>query len=98
VALAKIHLPSKLTKMEAFAFGDCKSLVEIKFTEKSELVELGEQAFEGCSSWVQVTLPPTLIEMGFVFKDCTSLIRVTMPNGDVKVPLDRLSLATKKTT
>lgn len=50
------------------------------------VTEIGDSAFEGCSSLTGITIPDSVKEIGGgAFRDCSSLTSVTIPNSVTKI-------------
>lgn len=86
-ALKNITLPEELTYMNTYTFQN-SGLTSIVIPSKVE--HMGKTAdtaattsevvnlFDGCESLTSVTLPAGLLTMGsYVFRNCTSLVKVT---------------------
>lgn len=51
-----------------------------------DVVEVGEEAFEGCSSITSIILPCKVINIeAYAFKDCSSLVSIILPNSVANV-------------
>lgn len=73
--LESITIPPGVTKIDRYAFADCKALTEIIVPEG--VTYLGETAFNGCSNLQTVYLPKSLTEIrSFPFSDCETLTYV----------------------
>ncbi len=76
--LVEIYLPN-VTNIGKFAFWGCSALTEIKLPQVSTL-EYG--AFMGCTALTTAKLPKVTNGLGqCVFRDCTSLVHVELPNA-----------------
>jgi hypothetical protein len=54
------------------AFAGCRDLIEVELNEA--LVELGQRAFQNCTSLLRIKIPPRVIAIGdYAFYGCTSL-------------------------
>jgi hypothetical protein len=57
----------------------CENLITVTFAEGSQLENIDEDAFKGCTSLVSITIPEDVAYIGFsAFFDCTSLTTVTV--------------------
>lgn len=46
------------------------------------VIEIGEEAFEGCSTLTSITIPNRVASIGdYAFNDCTGLTNITIPDG-----------------
>nr|MBQ8251769.1 leucine-rich repeat protein [Lachnospiraceae bacterium] len=67
------------------AFRDCNQMSTIGFVEPSNLVEIGDYAFAGCTYLTSVKIPDEVQKLGnCVFKDCTNLSAVNIYGKDGK--------------
>ena len=56
------------------AFQDCNQLTTIGFVDKSNLKEIGDYAFAGCTYLTAVKIPDAVMKIGnYAFKDCVNL-------------------------
>ncbi len=63
------------------AFRDCNQMTTIDFTEPTNLKEIGDYAFAGCTYLTAVKIPDQVNKLGnCAFKDCTNLSAVGL-NG-----------------
>lgn len=58
-----VVIPSSIKLIDSFSFAECRNLSKIEFTENSELLTIGEEAFAR-SSISSISIPPKLIELG----------------------------------
>ena len=91
--LKNLTISANVTKIETSAFEDCTFLEKIVFedptgTEAAKALEIGNRAFAGCTSLVEVKLPTRLDVLGeAVFADCIKLVgdkatkTFTIPEG-----------------
>lgn len=82
----KVELPNGLMYLAARSFLDCKKLVSIKFPEG--LVEIGNNAFEGCTKLKktlgdnELHIPSSVKRIGWeAFSGCSSLSEIVLPEG-----------------
>lgn len=81
--LVSVSLPGSVRKISSYAFSNCRSLKEVKFTEGLE--EIGASAFFGCITLESVVLPKGLVSLGaYAFNDCGKLKNAWVPDS-VKV-------------
>lgn len=63
------------------AFQNCNQLTTIDFTEPTNLKEIGDYAFAGCTYLGAVKVPDQVTKLGnYCFKDCTNLTAINI-NG-----------------
>ncbi len=92
-ALVNINIPSTVNEMGSSTFYGCSSLKSIKIPEG--VTTLGYQLFYNCSQLTDVDLPTSLTELGSftrlglssgeVFRGCTSLESIVIPENVTKV-------------
>ena len=79
--LAKVTLPSTLTRLGAYTFRGCAALRELTFTgTQSQLTTIGAAAFSGCASLQAVNWPGSTIPTE-LFYDCQDLASITLNEG-----------------
>lgn len=64
---------------EVFSFFKCEALEEVVFPDS--LKYIGTDAFYGCVSLKNITLPKSLEKIDASFYGCTALTSVTIPDG-----------------
>ena len=80
-ALTKVVIPDGVETIRENAFANCISLVEVKFLENSKLLEIGKNAFLGCSKLAEIEFPSDLIILGEdAFSGCDSLAQINLAN------------------
>ena len=78
--LEKITIPANVTSIYYSAFSDCTNLKEVTFKTKI-LESIGTDAFKGCSSLKNISLPNSLRAMGnSTFANCTALEDIKLPD------------------
>lgn len=83
--LKKVTLGDSIKEIPQMAFFNCKGLQTVVGIP-SGLTKIGSQAFFGCSSLQNVTLPASLKEIGYqAFRDCDALTSITFPDSLEKV-------------
>lgn len=65
------------------AFHGCVSLTEISLPDS--IIELGSKAFNSCYELKSVKLPKNLTSLLYIFKDCTALENIIMPESLVSI-------------
>jgi hypothetical protein len=70
-------IPNSVKEIEPQAFSNCKSLKTVSLSD--ELVSIGEGAFDGCSSLIEIVLSKGITAINkCTFRNCTSLTSVTL--------------------
>lgn len=98
--LTSITIPSSVTKVGDGAFENCESLKDLVISEG--VIELGGSCFYHCKSLESVTIPKSIKKIGYgmdydetdwfdstikgLFKRCTSLSTVILPEGMEEIP------------
>ena len=81
-SLIQVHLPDSLTILPDDTFEDCNSLLNDSFEWPSGLMTIGCEAFEGCASLDNLTIPDKVTKIeSYAFRDCTGLTRVYIPES-----------------
>ena len=76
----ELILPSYITKINQYAFYNCKGLTSI--TIPNSVTSIGEEAFYNCTGLTSVTIGGSVTSIGtWAFKDCTRLTSITIPNS-----------------
>lgn len=80
-SLREVHLPSSLTSIGRYAFGDCVSLATVDGWDNVTAIE--SYCFSGCTSLPQVfALPRSLITLdGYSFRSTAGLEWMIIPEG-----------------
>ncbi len=66
----------------AYAFYNCTSLESVAFADGSQLKSIGNHAFRGCGSLMNITIPSSVTSIGIqAFYPCTSLTSINIPQG-----------------
>ncbi len=76
-----VEIPASVTQVNEYAFSGCINLKIVAFVESSANVTLKTQAFYGCYSLVNLTLPKTTAIPNECFKNCSALASLTLPEG-----------------
>ena len=78
-SLSGIYLPESFNSLGAGAFYGCTSLGYFGIAENAPISEIPQQAFEGCSSLVTVSLNNNMLEIGDgAFYSCINLSDVSL--------------------
>ena len=73
-------VPDGITRIEAFAFFECKSLTSVIIPDS--VISIGSSAFSYCESLTSITIPDSVTNIGIsAFSDCTSLTSITIPDS-----------------
>lgn len=86
-ALTEVDLPN-VTELRAMAFLNCKSLESVNLPELTTLgntVEsIASRLFENCTSLRSISLPKLTILTQAIFRGCTALENIYLPEADAK--------------
>ena len=82
-ALKNISLSENITKIESFAFSECKYLTgNIVLPSNVEIIE--NHAFFGCESLSSITVPSSVLEIGLsAFRNSPNLVIITIQGSYV---------------
>lgn len=95
-SLCEVKLPNSLTHIRGEAFGNCTSLKELKLPDS--IIDLQAWSFDGCSELYKVNFPLswtsvtnyrdsyTSERIGGVFRNCTKLEEIHVPDGVTVIP------------
>ncbi len=79
VAIENIFIPKNVELISDSAFMDCKTLKDVTFEESSNILNIGDRVFAGCS-FSAISLPDRIISMGdYVLYNNASLKFVRYP-------------------
>ena len=73
-SLEQIIIPDSVTRIGGHAFYGCDSLREVKFTENSQLKEIGSSAFRMCGNLDEITIPWGVIVNERAFKESPTIV------------------------
>tara|TARA_B100000900_G_scaffold352557_1_gene320280 strand:+ start:92 stop:1408 length:1317 start_codon:yes stop_codon:yes gene_type:complete len=87
--ISTISIPASCIEFGYGIFMLCTNLTSIHFEDNTQLATIGYNAFYGCSSLTDITIPASVVRMGYdsaslqngIFTDCTSLTSVTFEAG-----------------
>lgn len=82
-SLKNIRIPSSVTKLGAYVFEGCTSLISVEFDSNSKLDTIGYRAFDECYALKNVDLSKCSKLKSidsYVFSDCSSLENIKLPN------------------
>ena len=83
-AVKKVVVPSGLTNIGSYAFYKCENLEEVVFPADSELGNIKNNAFAGCTSLTTITIPTSVITIGAsAFRDCTALTAIDLTGVEI---------------
>ena len=84
--LETIEIPSTVSSIGKYAFSGCDNLTSVIFEENSQLVSIGEGAFENCVKLSNITIPN---EVGIInksaFSYCMNLEEISIPSSTLIV-------------
>jgi len=76
--IESIVLPNTITKLQSYAFYECKSLKSIKLPET--LTSIGNYAISYCSVLENLDLPESITYIGeYAFAGCFAITKITIP-------------------
>lgn len=75
--LTSVYIPNTIEVIGNRAFQSCSNLESISFEENSNLTNIGDYAFQYCSSLSSITIPKNVTRLGtYAFGSCSALITV----------------------
>ncbi len=75
-----VKIPNSVTSIGDGAFSYCENLEKVIFEYRAQLVSIGNNAFLGCTSLKDISLPSSLTVIGeCAFMYCSSLTRIYIP-------------------
>lgn len=91
--IKSVEIPENVYRIGYMAFKNCVNLQSVSFVKPKEnssgtgVVEIGEQAFIGCTSLSDITIPDTVTGLyKEVFRNCTSLTKISFPSSVTAIP------------
>ena len=82
IGLAYFDIPAATDYVGASAFEGCTGLTSLRFGSGSELGDIADRTFYGCTGLLSVTLPENVTEIGgSAFYGCTGLLSMTLPES-----------------
>ena len=94
--LTEITIPISVSTVKDMAFREMYKLTKVTFKEPSVLKKLGTNAFWMCGALKEITLPKSLTSINDVFRDCTALEVIHVPNGSNLTTINGGAFATNK--
>lgn len=84
----EIIIPSCVTKIGVAAFKNCSVLNDVAFSANSALKTIEEQAFSGCGTLMEMTIPTSVTEIkDYAFYGCNKLVLIrNLSSADVDIP------------
>lgn len=80
--LKSVHIASKVTKITANAFKNCRNIKTVTFAQDSKLETVGDSAFYGCERLEAIELPYGVTRIwDEAFYNCRALRYVVLPNS-----------------
>jgi len=82
VGITEVTIPASVTRIDDFAFSECKALERVTFAEGSQLTSVGAGILRDCTALTELSLAncTKLARTGFsMLRSCTALERVTLP-------------------
>lgn len=93
----QITVPDNITKIDAWAFSDNKSLTTIRIADN--VTEIGDSAFRGCCGLTTVNIPIKVTRIGeSSFSNCASLNKINIPEGVTEIGENAFSCCHNLTT
>ena len=82
IGLAYFDILAATDYVGASAFEGCTGLTSLRFGSGSELGDIADRTFYGCTGLLSVTLPENVTEIGgSAFYGCTGLLSMTLPES-----------------
>ena len=83
-----VNIGSRVSKLVG-TFMDFKNLRNVNIPPDSSLIEIGANAFSGCTQLANIRIPNGVTSIGKeAFRDCTSLISIDIPDSVNKIDED----------
>ncbi len=77
------EIPASVTYIGANAFSGCEKLASLTIEENSQLVTIGERAFNGCKLIAAIKIPAGVKKVGIgAFAGCDALTTITVEPGN----------------
>ena len=84
--IEKVHIGSSVKTINENSFYLFSKLTNVTVEENSILTTIGDSAFSGCSSLINIQIPNTVITIGNrAFSSCSKLTRVILPDNITQI-------------
>lgn len=81
-SLTEVNLPSTLTTMGSYAFAGCNNMTSCVLPTNSQLIEIPDYAFDGCTALQKMDMPVSVQKIGnYAFRGCTSMEETRIPSS-----------------
>ncbi|MCX6650321.1 MAG: leucine-rich repeat domain-containing protein [Methanomassiliicoccales archaeon] len=96
--LEHLAMGNGITSIKSYTFYESTALESVTFTPNSNLVSIGERAFDSCTSLKAIDLPDKLETIGdSAFRSCTSLTPLNIPGNVTSIESGAFSECTSLT-
>lgn len=85
IKLTSVTIPKSVTSLDEGAFRDCVALKTVTFASGSQLTNIGNNVFDGCSVLNKADLPSKLESIGNYAFEGTKITKVTIPDNCEKI-------------
>ncbi len=80
-SIGSLTIPGSVTKIVQEAFKNCGQLTKVVVDKSKNKLELGNNAFSGCSKLCEITLNNITVIPKSCFNGCTALETISIPDG-----------------
>lgn len=85
-ALTYFDIPAATVSIGASVFEGCEGLTSIRFESGSELSDIADRTFYGCTGLLSMSLPESVVGIGeSAFYGCTGLLSMTLPENVTEI-------------